>query len=174
MLVGHSLITVLHVLIAIATLQGWSSVQIVLVCVFIFVYMTTTGPGAWAYAAETCTDAALTAAVFTLYFWQTIESFTTETLMNWSSAGTFFIFGGITGVSVIFIYFFVGESKGLSEKEKKEIFMPGATWGRALREGEAAVAELGNEHKSVMTRRSEMLSGRFSANLTTEDGDDEK
>lgn len=169
LLVGHSAITVLHVLIAIATMNGWSSIQIVLVCIFIFVYMTTTGPGAWAYAAETCTDSALTAVVFSLYFWQTVESFTTETLMEWSDAGTFFIFGGITGVSVIFIYIFVGESKGLSEKEKKEIFMPGATWGRALRHGEQPVAELGNEHKSVKTRQSEMLSARFSGALDTEE-----
>ena len=56
--------------------------------------------------------------------------------MAWSSSGTFFIFGGITAVSVVFIYYFVGETKGLSEREKKEIFMPGATWGRPLRDGE--------------------------------------
>ena len=44
---------------------------------------------------------------------------------------------------------------GLSEKEKKEIFLPGATWGRKLREGEMPLSELGQEHKSVQTHRSE-------------------
>ena len=44
---------------------------------------------------------------------------------------------------------------GLSEKEKKEIFLPGATWGRKLREGEQAFKELGQEHKSQLTHRSE-------------------
>ena len=136
LLVGHSVIAVLHFAIAIVTILEYSNVQIALVCVFILVYMTTTGPGAWAFAAETCTDSALAACVFTLYFWQTVESFTTEVLMEWSNYGTFFIFGGITAVSVVFIYFCVGETKGLSEREKKEIFMPGATWGRELKPGE--------------------------------------
>ena len=155
LLVGHATITVLHVLIAIATLAGWSTIQIVLVCMFIIVYMTTSGPCAWAYAAETCCDAALSSIVFTLYFWQTVESFTTETLMEWSPAGTFFIFGIITLVSVIYIYFNVGETVGLSEKEKKEIFMPGAHWGRKLRNGEQPLAALGQEHKSRHTLKSE-------------------
>ena len=123
--------------------------------------MTTSGPCAWAYAAETCSDAALSACVFTLYFWQTVESFTTETLMSWSPQGTFFIFGSITGVSVIFLYFNVGETRGLSEKEKKEIFMPGAKYGRALRDGEKPFAELGEEHMSKATHNSIRLSGRI-------------
>ena len=145
-------------MIAMATILEWSTIQIGLTCLFIFVYMTTTGPCAWAYAAETCTDTALSMCVFTLYWWQTLESFTTETLMNWSPEGTFFIFGGITAVSVFFLYFFVGETKGLSEREKKEIYMPGATWGRNLRQGEKPFAELGQEHKSRHTIRSERIS----------------
>lgn len=143
LLYGHAAIAVLHFMIATATILGWSTIQIGLVCVFILVYMTTSGPGAWAYAAETCSDSALSLCVFTLYAWQTVESFTTETLMDWSDAGTFIIFGSITTVSCFFIYFFVGETKGLSEKEKKEIFMPGATWGRALKAGEKPFVELG-------------------------------
>jgi hypothetical protein len=156
LLTGHFMITVLHFL------MGWSSVQITLVCLFIFVYMCTTGPCAWAYAAETCCDVGLSAVVFTLYFWDTIEIFTTESLMEWSSAGTFFIFGSITAVSVVFIWFYVGETKGMNEKEKKEIFMPGATWGRVLRDQEKPFAELGAEHKSRRTLRSEMLTVRVS------------
>lgn len=151
LLVGHILITVMHFLIAIAAYMEWANAEIALVCVFILIYMTTSGPGAWAFAAETCTDSALAACVFTLYFWQTVESFTTEVLMEWSNWGTFLIFGCITAVSVVFIYVFVGETKGLSEKEKKEIFMPGATWGRVLRDGEQPAAELGQEHKSRRT-----------------------
>lgn len=162
LLTGHVMITVLHVLIAVSTMLGWSTVQIVLICTFIFVYMCTTGPCAMCYAAETCCDAGLAAVVFSRYFWETQESFTTETLMEWSPEGTFFIFGGLSAVASVFIWFFVGETKGLSEKEKKELFMPGATWGRVLRHGETAVPELGAEHKSRRTLRSELISARLS------------
>ena len=53
--------------------------------------------------------------------------------MVWSPSGTFFLYGGITFVGVFFIYFEIGETKSLSEKQKKEIFMPGAKWGRKLK-----------------------------------------
>ena len=81
LLVGHATMTVLHILIASATLAGWSTIQIVLVCMFLIAYMTTSGPCAWAYAAETCSDAALSSIVFVLYFWCTVEAFTTDSLM---------------------------------------------------------------------------------------------
>ena len=34
------------------------------------------------------------------------------------------------------MYFYVPETKGLNEAEKKRQFYPGAKWGRKLREGE--------------------------------------
>ena len=81
LLYGHITIAILHICIAIATILEWNTIQIILVCTFILVYMTTSGPCAWAYAAETCCDAALSACVFALYWWQTVESFTTDSLM---------------------------------------------------------------------------------------------
>ena len=60
----------------------------------------------------------------------------------------------------------VGETKGLSEKEKKEIFLPGAKWGRKLRPGEQPFAELGQEHKAEQTKLGERNSGH-----TEEDSD---
>ena len=131
--------------------------QLSLILVFILIYMSTTGPCAWAYSAETCCDVGLSAVVFTLYFWSLILNFTTNSLLTWSQLFTFSMFGIITAISVVFIYFYVGETKGLNEKEKKELFMPGATYGRKLFPGEKPPAELGQEHKSRATIKSEML-----------------
>ncbi len=50
--------------------------------------------------------------------------------------GVFFMFAGLSLASFIFIYFFVPETKGLSQKEKQELFWPGAEFGRKLRPGE--------------------------------------
>ena len=46
---------------------------------------------------------------------------------------TYAIFS-LTGLA--FIYFCVPETKGLSEREKKAMFMPGGRYGRKLRDGE--------------------------------------
>jgi len=161
LLAGHFTIGVLHLGVAWATAVGAVNTQISLVCLVIGVYMMTTGPCAIAYAAETCCDTALSLVFVVYYFWDIVISFTMEKLMEKAPTATFLVYAGITFLGVIFIWFFVGETKGLTEKEKKEIFMPGATWGRELCAGEQAPAELGNEHKSRRTLRSEMMSTRL-------------
>ena len=57
----------------------------------------------------------------------------------------------------------MGETRGLSETEKKEIYLPGAKYGRNLKPGEVAEG-VGNEHKSRRTLRSEAIIMKFDAN----------
>ena len=52
------------------------------------------------------------------------------------TANFFFVFGGITGISVIYFFFFIGETKYLTDKEKKELYVPGGSRGRKLKPGE--------------------------------------
>jgi hypothetical protein len=44
--------------------------------------------------------------------------------MNWSEAGAFLLFGVFSAIAVVFVYFFVKESKHLSDKEKKALYSP--------------------------------------------------
>lgn len=157
-LVGHILMAFLLYGIALTSMYKLNTLGLILILTFIFVYMTTTGPAVYVYIAETCSDVALGVVVFTSYFWETIETLTTETFNEIDPSFVFWLYGSLTFVSIPFIYFYIGETRGLSEKEKKEIFMPGANWGRELKEGEKPFAELGDEHKSRRTRKSEALS----------------
>ena len=56
-----------------------------------------------------------------------IESLTTESLMESSlkPEGVFILFGIFSMLAVGFEWFFVAETKGLSEREKKAIYIPG-------------------------------------------------
>ena len=63
--------------------------------------------------------------------------------------GVFLIFGIFSIAGYFFVYFFVAETMGLSEKEKKEVFLPGARYGRPIREGEEV--DVGEEHQSKYT-----------------------
>ena len=46
------------------------------------------------------------------------------------------MFGVFSVAAVFFVYFFMAESKGLSDREKKALYVPGAKFGRKLHSGE--------------------------------------
>lgn len=46
------------------------------------------------------------------------------------------MYGLFSVIGLLYIYFYVPETKGLSEQEKREIFQPGAKYGRKLKEDE--------------------------------------
>ena len=53
--------------------------------------------------------------------------------------GVFFMFGFFSACAVVFEYFFVAETKGLSEREKKALYCPGAPYGRRVEPQEELV-----------------------------------
>jgi hypothetical protein len=84
---------------------------------------------------EVCCDIAMGFAGQILWLVILMETLTTEPLMKSSigSQGVFFIFGAFCVVGTLFNYFFVAETKGLSEKEKKSLYLPGSKFGRELK-----------------------------------------
>ena len=93
---------------------------------------------AWAYCEETCCDSALGVCQLTLWSVVVVLVLITEPLMNSALQpyGVFFLFGGFSVIAFFFMYFFVPETRGLTEAEMKKQFYPGAKWGRKLAEGE--------------------------------------
>ena len=83
---------------------------------------------------ETCSDIALGVSTQILWLVIFIESLVTESLMQsaMKPQGVFFMFGFFSACAVVFEYFFVAETKGLSEREKKALYCPGAPYGRRV------------------------------------------
>ena len=96
-------------------------------CVFMFVYQNTCEPVGQIYVTETCSDIAL--GVSTLVMWCVIllMSLTTESLMGSAlrPEGVFIMFGICSMLAVGFEWYFVAETLGMSEREKKSMYMPG-------------------------------------------------
>ena len=70
------------------------------------------------------------------------EAYTAFTFMNWLHPSGFFIMYGIfSTLSLLFTYSCIAETKGLTDKEKKELYIPGAKWGRPLKPGEVYVSK---------------------------------
>lgn len=99
---------------------------VVMICVFIFIYANTTGPIAWVYSAETCTDVGLGVCLLTLWAVVLLEVLTVPTLMNTpiETSGVFFVFAIFGIISAVFVFFFLKETKGLTDQEKRNLYAP--------------------------------------------------
>ena len=93
---------------------------------FLMFYQSSSGPVAWMYAAETTIDAAF--GIVLLVLWTTILgiAYAIPLLLSRDSLGTtgiFTLFSIFCGLGGIYMYFFIKETRGLSDKAKKEIFL---------------------------------------------------
>ena len=92
------------------------------------IYANTSGPISWLYATETSLDSALSVCIFVLYFTVFIETEFTPGLMldkklgGWGPENVVFFFSFISFLGAIFMFFFIRETKGLSDKEKKALY----------------------------------------------------
>ena len=124
-----------HILIGIFTIIHFNIGVLIMIFLFVFIYQNTAEPCGQIYVTEVCCDIAMGFSGQILWLVILLESLTTAPLMESpiGSQGVFFIFGGFSLIGAIFIYFFVAETKGLSEKEKKSLYIPGAQFGRKLK-----------------------------------------
>jgi len=125
-LIGHTGIAICHGLVGILTIYKVNYGVLGFMCLFIVVYEFTSGPLAWIYAAETCNDVSLGICTYTLYLTVFFLSLVTEPLMDSviQPQGVFFMFGLFSACAVVFIYFNIKETMGLSDKEKKTLYAP--------------------------------------------------
>ena len=89
---------------------------------FVIAFEFGPGPIVWLYMGEIMNDKGLSMGALVNWTMVLLISLFTPTLMNWSSAGTFVIFGSFNILGVIFIIFFMKETKGLKDEEVKYLF----------------------------------------------------
>lgn len=83
------------------------------------------GPIVWVYSAEVVVDTALGICILVLWIWVLALSLTTNYLMEaLDTYGVFWIFGGTSFIGGIFAFFFVKETVGLNDKDRKSLYMP--------------------------------------------------
>lgn len=135
---GHASIFVTHLLIGVFTIVGLDYGVLVMMCLFLIIFNNTSGPIAWVYAAETCCDISLGICLQVLWGVVLILSLTSTSLMNSAlqPQGVFFLFAGFSFIATFFVHFYMDETMGLSEKQKKQLYVPGAVYGRKLRHDE--------------------------------------
>ena len=87
-------------------------------------YGMTMGPVHWIYVPEILADMQF-GVVTTLHYLNGVEmALTTEFMVDsWGPAGTFFFYGLINFAGFFFIMAFVKETHGLTDKQKKQLYM---------------------------------------------------
>ena len=78
------------------------------------------------YAAEVAVDTALGLCVLALFLSLLEKAITMEFMVHSAMGvpGMFFILGGVTLIGAIFVQIWVKETKGLTDLEKKQLYMP--------------------------------------------------
>ena len=99
---------------------------IISLCIFITSFQFSQGPIAWMYAAEVAVDTALGLCILALFLSLLEKAITMEFMVHsrMGPHGMFYLLGGITLVGAVFVAIFIKETKGLSDYEKKTLYMP--------------------------------------------------
>jgi hypothetical protein len=148
---GQALISLSLAGIATMALIKIDVALLICICLVSFLFQLTLGPIVPLYTAEVCTDVALGAVMVAEDVVVLLQDFLVPMLLEspLGSAGVFYIFAGFSVCGLVYVYFSIAEIWKLTDGEKKEVYMPGATWGRPLKEGEECMA--GEEHRSNKT-----------------------
>jgi len=127
LILGHIGMAIVHCLVAIFEINGSNIGVLINVMLFLAIYQNTSGPIAWMYFAETTIDTAIGLCLMTLWGTTFFLSLICPILMDPASLGpapVFFIYSGLSVLATFYVLYFIVESKGLSDKEKKNLYAP--------------------------------------------------
>ena len=109
-----------HFVLAICIYYEQNFAAVMLMVLFILFFQLSEGPTLWIYSAEICHDSAFGIVTLGKFLNMFIVSIASEYIIaGIGPHGTFFFFGSMSFVGGLFIYFFVKETKGLNDWQKK-------------------------------------------------------
>ena len=124
---GHIGIAICHAGVAFLNSKNNDVGVLFMILLFIIVYQVTSGPVCWLYATETTIDAAFGLCLLVLWGTVLILARICPPLMSDEGIGetnVFYLFSALSFFGAIYAYVFIKETRGLTDKEKKELFMP--------------------------------------------------
>ena len=123
LLVGHLGCAVLLAILALTVVWDLDRSKLAVICAYSFLFNVTNATVVNVYLVEICTDIAFGAALVTMQLVILLETATALPMIAWLSPEGFFLFYAATSfLGFLFVYFFVGETQHLSEKEKKLLY----------------------------------------------------
>jgi hypothetical protein len=94
-----------------------------LICIYSFLFNLTCATVVNVFLVEICTDIAFGTALVMMNLVILLETATALEMINWLNPEGFFLFySGTSFLGFIFVYFWIGETMNLSEKDKKLLY----------------------------------------------------
>ena len=124
---GHFAMSIVLALTGIFNNLQYDSWVLAMIILYLSIYVNTSGPIAWVYATETTIDTALGACLFVLWGTTFFVSLVSPILMGDDYLGVsnvFFLFSILSFGGSTYGFFFIKETYGLSDKEKKSLYYP--------------------------------------------------
>ena len=124
---GHLTMGICHLGIALFILLEMSTLALAFILLFLFCFQNTSGAITWLYCSEVAVDSALGFVGTSGYACIFVLTLTIQPMMNSAigQSGTFLIFGIISIMGTFWCHFYLKEtSNGLTDKEKKELYLP--------------------------------------------------
>ena len=127
-------------LCGVCVLYGYNMASFVTLCLFVASFQLSQGSVAWLYIPEVCVDAASGFAAGAQFLNLIVISFTFEFMINspLKVYGSLWIFAAFSAIGVIYVIFFVKETKGLTDLEKKTLYTPKSSLDQEIMEMQAS------------------------------------
>jgi len=98
------------------------NLELVMTMLFLCAFEFAPGPVVWLYMGEIMNDKGLSMGALVNWTLTLCVGLFTPTLLDWSPAGTFYLFGVCNIISVVYILVFMRETKGLNDIEAKNLY----------------------------------------------------
>ena len=114
--------TVFIFLVAIFTITGTSLAELIFVLFYVASFEFGPGPVVWMYMSEIMNDKGVSIGTLLNWTFTLIIGLITPLMFNNIKAGTFIVFGVLCGLGTLFVFFFMKETKGLSDSDVKKLY----------------------------------------------------
>jgi len=123
---GHFLMSALLTLVGVFSMLQSSNLMLAFILLFLASFQFTDGPLFFLYTSEVTVDSGLGFGVFGIKFTGLVISLTNEYLMDSpiQPHGVFWLYAGVTLCGALFFTLAMKETKGLTDKQKKELYRP--------------------------------------------------
>lgn len=115
--------TVFILLVAFFTMAGNSGAELIFVLAYVASFEFGPGPVVWMYMSEIMNDKGVSIGTLLNWTFTLIIGLVTPVMFNKMASGIpFIVFGVLCGLGTIFVFFFMKETKGLSDAEVKKLY----------------------------------------------------